>query len=167
MTGRGWLEDKYNQIKPTHCARHISSALFEKSKEVIFMKAIKTFYIGLAVALLCTVQFILSHSPVRLIGMAVGIFFIFFGWKIGWTRNRNLTTLLGHLAVASGCLVSAYAIYQIPFLKMPPTIIGVIDMPLFWGLFTIFGGYCMITHGYCSCTIKMHEDCNHLKIGAK
>ncbi len=24
MTGRGWLEEKYNQIKPTHCARHIS-----------------------------------------------------------------------------------------------------------------------------------------------
>jgi hypothetical protein len=127
------------------------------------MKAIKTFYIGLAVALLCTVQFILSHSPVRLIGISTGLFLIFFGWKIGWTKNRYFTIMLGHLAVIIGCLVSAYAIYQIPFLKMPPTIIEVIDMPLFWGLFTIFGGFCMITHGYCSCSIKMHEECNHLK----
>lgn len=127
------------------------------------MKAVKTFYIGLAVALLCTVQFILSQSPFRLIGIAIGLFLIFFGWKIGWTKNRNVTTLLGHLAVIIGCLVSAWAMYQIPFLKIPPTIIEVIDLPLFWGLFTIFGGYCMITHGYCSCSITMHEENNHLK----
>ncbi len=130
---------------------------------VNFMKAAKTFYIGLTVALLCTVQLILSHSLFRLVGVAIGIFLVFFGWKIGWTRNRKFTMLLGHLAVAIGCLVSAYAVYQIPFLKAPPTIVQVIDLPLFWGLFTIFGGYCMITHGYCSCSIKMHEDSNGLK----
>jgi hypothetical protein len=126
------------------------------------MKAIKTFYVGLAVTLLCSVQFVLTQSPVRLIGIAVGLFMIVFGWKIGWTRNRNITAVLGHVAVTIGCFVSAYAMYRIPFLKTPPTIIEVMDLPLFWGLFTVFGGYCMITHGYCSCAIKMHEDCNHL-----
>jgi hypothetical protein len=127
------------------------------------MKAIKTFYIGLAVALMSSIQFAVSLAPIRLIGISVGLFFVFFGWKIGWTTNRKLTVLLGHLAVTIGCLVSAYAVYLIPFIKEPPNIIQVLDMPLFWGLFTAFGGYCMITHGYCSCSIKMHEDINHLE----
>jgi hypothetical protein len=127
------------------------------------MKAVKTFYIGLAVAIINTIQFLFSFSPLRLIGIAVGLFFIIFGWKIGWTGNKNFTTVLGHIAVAVGCLVTAYALYQIPFLKSPPTFIEVLDMPLFWGIFTIFGGFCMITHGYCSCAIRMHEgiNCKH------
>jgi len=124
------------------------------------MKAIKTFYIGLAVSIINTVQFILTFSPTRLIGIAVGIFFIVFGWKIGWTKHKYFTTLLGHIAVTVGCLISAYAVYQIPFIKSPPRLVEVLDMPLFWGLFTVFGGYCMITHGYCSCAIKMHEGIN-------
>jgi len=127
------------------------------------MKAIKTFYIGLAVTLINTVQFFISFSPLRLIGIAVGLFFIVFGWKIGWTRNKNFTTVVGHIALIAGCLITAYALYQIPFLKSPPTLFEVLDMPLFWGIFTIFGGYCMITHGYCSCAIRMHEgiNCKH------
>jgi len=124
------------------------------------MKSIKTFYIGLAVALLSTVQFFLTYSPFRLIGIAVGFFFIVFGWKIGWTRYKKLNAVIGHIAITIGCLVSAYAIYQLPFLKSPPSFAEVIDMPLFWGLFTIFGGYCMITHSYCSCVIKMHDSIN-------
>ena len=127
------------------------------------MKAVKTFYIGLAVTLINTVQFLISFSPLRLIGLAVGLFFIVFGWKIGWTRNKNFTTSFGHIALIAGCLVTAYALYQIPFLKKPPTFLEVLDMPLFWGIFTVFGGYCMITHGYCSCAIRMHEgiNCKH------
>jgi hypothetical protein len=124
------------------------------------VKAIKTFYIGLAVMLLCSVQFLFSFAPVRLIGIAVGLFFMIFGWKIGWTGNKKITALIGHIALTVGCLVSAYAAYQIPFIKTPPSIIEIFDMPLFWGLFTIFGGYCMITHSYCSCLIKTHENNN-------
>ncbi|MCX6272223.1 MAG: hypothetical protein NTU44_13590 [Bacteroidetes bacterium] len=124
------------------------------------MKAIKTFYIGLAVALINTVQFFISYSPLRLIGIAVGLFFIVFGWKIGWTRNKKFTAVLGHIAVTVGCLLSAYAVYQIPFIKSPPSFAEVLDMPLFWGIFTISGGYCMITHSYCSCAISMHDRIN-------
>jgi hypothetical protein len=124
------------------------------------MKAIKTFCIGLGVALLSSVQFIISLAPHRLIGVAIGVFFIIFGWKIGWTRHRRFTVLLGHLAMTAGCLVSAWAVCQIPFLTSPPTLLETLDQPLFWGLFTIFGGYCMITHGHCSCAIKMHEKAN-------
>jgi hypothetical protein len=121
------------------------------------MKAHITFYIGAFVAALSSIQFAVSFDPIRLIGVGVGLFFVLWGLKTGWIKNRNLTVILGHVAITLGCLVTAYALYQFPFLKKAPAFIEVIDMPLFWGLFVIWGGSCMITHGYCACTIKMHE----------
>lgn len=118
------------------------------------MRAKTTFYIGLFVAILGLVQFASSLSPMRLITVFVGVFFVVWGWKIGWTRYPVVTTWLGHVAIVVGCLVSAYGAYQIPFLNAPPTVVDVLDLPLFWGLFTIFGGWCMITHGYCGCCIR-------------
>jgi len=124
------------------------------------MKARITFYIGVIVALLNIVQIILSYQNTRFIGIAIGLLFIIWGLKIGWTQNRNLSVIVGHIAIVIGCLVTCYAIYQIPFLKVAPSYIQILDMPLFWGIFTIWGGNCMITHGYCSCAIKMHEQNN-------
>ncbi len=121
------------------------------------MKARITFYIGVIVTILNTFQIIISYEPVRFIGIAVGLFFIIWGLKIGWTQNRNLTIIVGHVAITIGSIVTAYALYQIPFLKVAPTFIDVLDMPLFWGIFTIWGGNCMITHGYCSCAMKLHD----------
>ena len=121
------------------------------------MKSPVTFFVGLFVLILCTVQFVLSWSPVRIIGIAVGIFFVIFGWLVGWTRSRTFTLILGHAAVAIGCLVSAYAVYQLPAIKEASGLLKALDLPLFWGLFTISGGYCMITHGYCNCCIRRNE----------
>ncbi|MEI8203725.1 MAG: hypothetical protein WCH34_11965 [Bacteroidota bacterium] len=121
------------------------------------MKARITFYIGVIVALLNIIQIILSYEPIRFIGIAIGLFFVFWGLRVGWTQNRNLSIIVGHIAITIGSIVSAYAIYQIPFLKVAPSYIEVLDLPLFWGIFSIWGGNCMITHGYCSCAIKMHE----------
>lgn len=121
------------------------------------MKAIKTFYIGLFVLLLSITQLVLTGSLIRLIGVFIGLFLIAFGWKIGWTRYKNFTLLLGHFVLVAGCLVTSYAIYQLPFMVKAPSLTETVDLPLFWGLFTIFGGYCMITHGYCNCAMKMHD----------
>ncbi|MRS12849.1 MAG: hypothetical protein EG823_07230 [Actinobacteria bacterium] len=118
------------------------------------MQARITFFIGVAVALLGAVQLVTSWQPVRLLTIGVGVFFMLFGWKVGWTRYPRVSTTLGHLAVAIGCLVTAYAAYQIPFIDSPPGIVAVLDLPLLWGLFIILGGYCMITHGYCACCIR-------------
>lgn len=126
------------------------------------MKAKITFYIGLIVAVLNAIQLIILFEPVRFIGIGIGLFFIFWGLKVGWTQNRNLSVIVGHIAITLGSLVTAYALYQIPFLKNAPSYIEVLDLPLFWGIFTIWGGNCMITHGYCSCAIKMHEKNNKL-----
>lgn len=113
--------------------------------------------------LLSIIQFILSLDYNRFIGIGIGLFLVVWGLKIGWTKNRNLTIIVGHLAVTIGSLVTAYSIYQVPFFEEAPTFFEVIDLPLFWGLFTIWGGHCMITHGYCSCAIKMHNINNKLQ----
>lgn len=124
------------------------------------MKARITFYIGAIVTLLNIVQIVLSYEPVRFIGIAIGLFFILWGLKVGWTQYRNISIIVGHIAITIGSIVTAYAIYQIPFLKTAPSYLDVLDLPLFWGIFAIWGGNCMITHGYCSCAIKMHEKNN-------
>lgn len=121
------------------------------------MKAPKTFFIGLFVFALSLAQLIATGAPGRLIGVGVGLFFMFWGWRIGWTAHRRLSVLLGHLAITAGLLVSAWAIYQLPFLAKPPSLPETLDLPLFWGLFTAAGGFCMITHGYCHCAIRMHD----------
>jgi len=121
------------------------------------MKAPITFFIGLGVAGLSSVQYLNGFSPIRVLGIAIGLFFMVFGWFVGWTKHRRFTVLLGHLATTAGCLVTAYAVYQLPSMQSSPTLVEVLDLPLFWGLFTIFGGYCMITHGYCACCIGQHD----------
>jgi hypothetical protein len=127
------------------------------------LKARITFYIGVIVALLNVVQLIVSYDSIRFVGIAVGLFFILWGLKIGWTQNRNLTIIVGHIALTIGCLVTAYAVYQIPFLEKAPSYTEVLDLPLFWGFFIIWGGNCMITHGYCSCAVRMHDFNNSQK----
>ncbi len=133
------------------------------------MKARITFYIGVIVTALSIFQLFISFEAHRFIGIAIGVFFILWGLKIGWTTYRNLSVIVGHFAIVTGCLVICYAIYQLPFLKVAPSYIEVLDMPLFWGIFTIWGGNCMITHGYCSCAIKMHDlnNTKSNKIGLK
>lgn len=127
------------------------------------MKARITFTIGVIVTLLNTVELCIEFQWMRLVGIGIGLFFVFWGWKTGWIRNRNVTVIIGHIAVTLGILTTAYSVYQIPFLSQAPTLQEVLDMPLFWGLFTVWGGNCMITHGYCSCVIKMHEVNNALQ----
>lgn len=126
------------------------------------LKAPISFSIGLAVTALCTVQLVLTGSPVRLWGILIGLFLVALGWKIGWTQYRRFTVLMGHLFLVAGCFVCAYGIYQLPFIERAPAWAGVLDLPIFWGLFCVFGGFCMITHGNCACAVKMHEgDCPH------
>jgi uncharacterized membrane protein YoaT (DUF817 family) len=127
------------------------------------LKARITFYIGVIVTLLNAVQLIVSFDAIRIIGIIIGLFFVFWGLKVGWTQNRNLTIIVGHLALTIGCLVTAYAVYQIPFLEKAPSYTEVLDLPLFWGFFIIWGGNCMITHGYCSCAVRMHDFNNSQK----
>jgi hypothetical protein len=57
------------------------------------LKARITFYIGVIVALLNTVQLIVSFDAIRIVGIAIGLFFVFWGLKVGWTQNRDLSVI--------------------------------------------------------------------------
>lgn len=63
------------------------------------MKARITFYIGIVVVFLNALQLFVSFEAIRFIGIAVGLFFVFWGLRIGWTKNRNLTIIVGHIAL--------------------------------------------------------------------
>jgi hypothetical protein len=75
------------------------------------MKAKITFYIGVIVAVLNIVQLIVSFEAIRFLGIGIGLLFIFWGLKVGWTKNRNLSVIVGHIAITIGSIVTAYAIY--------------------------------------------------------
>ncbi|MBL8027580.1 MAG: hypothetical protein JNL74_14260 [Fibrobacteres bacterium] len=124
----------------------------------MILKARITFFIGIIVTMINIIQFAIEPSAGRIIGIIVGLFVAIIGWKIGWTTHRRFTILIGHIAVTIGAFVTAYGIYQVPFISVQPTAIQVLDLPIFWGLFTIFGGICMISHGHCNCTIRMHNE---------
>ncbi|HPX46587.1 MAG TPA: hypothetical protein PK408_00165 [Treponemataceae bacterium] len=67
------------------------------------MKAWKTFWIGVAVCAVGLVQCAAGGELHRLVTVAIGLFCMVWGWKIGWTRYRGLTALVGHLAITAGC----------------------------------------------------------------
>jgi hypothetical protein len=126
------------------------------------VKAKKTMMIGLTVTLIAVIQIVFDFSPVRFITLGIGLFFIVFGWKIGWVFNRNFTAAIGHIAVVAGCFVLAFGIYQLPGMTEAPGILEVLDLPIFWGMIALWGGQCMIKHSYCNCVIRMHKMNNGL-----
>jgi hypothetical protein len=121
------------------------------------IKAPVTFFIGLFVLVANLAQCCFAPSLGRAAGIFTGLFVLLIGWKLGWTTHRRFTVLVGHIVVAIGAFVTAYAVYQIPFIEIKPSILEVAGLPLFWGIFCILGGICMINHGHCNCTIAMHN----------
>lgn len=57
--------------------------------------------------------------------------------------------LFGHACVVGGCYLVAWGIYLLPVSS--PTPLGILSRPLFWGLFSIFGGICANMHSSCRC----------------
>ena len=88
---------------------------------------------------------IASHSPGNFIPLTIGLSLI----VLGFWKSRRATVLLGHVIVTCGCFLITYGIYLLPYAK--PDLAHIFGMPLFWGLFCLFGGICTIYHGFCNC----------------
>ncbi|MCU0606396.1 MAG: hypothetical protein MUF78_02980 [Candidatus Edwardsbacteria bacterium] len=86
-----------------------------------------------------------SHNPAKFIPLAIGLSLI----TMSFWRNRRATILLGHVIVTCGCFLITYGIYLLPYAK--PDLAHILGLPLFWGLFCLFGGICAIYHGFCNC----------------
>jgi hypothetical protein len=68
---------------------------------------------------------------------------------LGWSGTRIATIIFGHTLVVIGCGLITLGIYLLPYSK--PTLMHIFFRPLFWGLFSVFGGICAIYHGFCNC----------------
>jgi hypothetical protein len=88
---------------------------------------------------------LISSNPAKFIPLFIGLSLILMSF---W-RNRRATVLLGHVIVTCGCFLITYGIYLLPYAK--PDLAHIFGLPLFWGLFSLFGGICTIYHGFCNC----------------
>ena len=62
---------------------------------------------------------------------------------------RRKEAIFGHFCVVLGCFLFVWGMYLLPVSK--PTFVDVLTKPLFWGLFSIFGGICANVHSYRRC----------------
>ena len=62
---------------------------------------------------------------------------------------KKKTAIFGHFCIVLGCFLFTWGMYLLPVSE--PTVIGILTKPLFWGLFSIFGGICANVHSYCKC----------------
>ncbi len=62
---------------------------------------------------------------------------------------EKLLVIFGHACIIVGCYLVAWGIYLLP--ASEPTPLGILSKPLFWGLFSIFGGICANMHSSCQC----------------
>jgi hypothetical protein len=79
---------------------------------------------------------------------AVGLSLIYLGYKPG----RTAMIIFGHIFVVVGCFLVTWGIYLLPYSE--PKLAHIFGRPLFWGLFSIFGGICATYHGFCRCVSK-------------
>ena len=75
---------------------------------------------------------------------------------LGWSRSRVANLIFGHLVLVVGCYLLCWGILLLPYSE--PKLGHIFGRPLFWGLFSIFGGICAIFHGFCNCVLKRTED---------
>jgi len=68
---------------------------------------------------------------------------------LGFYPGRLALLIFGHLVVVVGCYLTTWGIYLLPHSE--PTVAHIFGRPLFWGLFSTFGGICAIYHGFCRC----------------
>ena len=62
---------------------------------------------------------------------------------------KKKTAIFGHFCIVLGCFLFTWGMYLLPVSE--PTFAGILTKPLFWGLFSIFGGICANVHSYCKC----------------
>jgi hypothetical protein len=104
-----------------------------------------TLILGIVLAVLGIVILVIGGSAVGAIPLLIGGSLCYLGWRGG----RTAVLVFGHACVVIGCAMITWGIYLLPYSK--PTLAHIFARPLFWGLFSLFGGICANYHGFCRC----------------
>jgi hypothetical protein len=101
--------------------------------------------LGFLLVCLGILLLVVSTGPGAIIPLLVGAGLVFLNWRGGRTGN----IIFGHACIVLGCFLVTWGIYLLPYSN--PTLLHIFTRPLFWGLFSIFGGICANYHGFCAC----------------
>ncbi len=108
-------------------------------------RSLITVILGTVLAILGAVTLIIYDSIPGAIPLLIGGSLIY----LGWCGGRTALLVFGHTTIVIGCAMITWGIYLLPYSK--PTLAHVFARPLFWGLFSLFGGICANYHGFCRC----------------
>lgn len=113
-----------------------------------------TLVLGIGLLVYSAVHFVQGYILWAAIKLIIGAGLI----KISFIKNRCGQIIFGHLVIVAGCMLVTAGIYYVPMIAESIklnngeiSILYIFAMPLFWGLFSIFGGICAIYHGFCKC----------------
>lgn len=86
--------------------------------------------------------------------LVIGAALAFLGFN--WEKRRLV--IFGHVCIVAGCYLVAWGALLTPVVNSAPMWLLIVTHPLFWGLFSIFGGICAIFHGFCHCMQKCSKE---------
>lgn len=111
-----------------------------------------SFVIGILLLLMGLVMLIFLGKVAGIFPLIIGISLI----VTAFYQGRTVTVILGHMFIVIGCILVTWGVYLLP--STGSSILYVFVRPLFWGLISIFGGICMIYHGFCRCVRIKEKD---------
>jgi len=115
------------------------------------MKPKRVINLILGIALIAIgLYFIVQKKYEGFFPSGIGVSLVYLGYKPG----RVALLIFGHVCVVIGCYLVTWGIYLLPHSEPKTTLLYILGRPLFWGLFSIFGGICAIYHGFCRCISK-------------
>ncbi len=124
------------------------------AKQVKKSKGLVGLVMGFGMVLFASYSFLMGGYFAAVIQLLIGAGLI----SLKVFRNRYGNIIFGHLLIVVGAILTTMGIYYVPGIyKQLEASAGhmtmgmIFGMPLFWGIFTIFGGVCAIYHGFCKC----------------
>lgn len=111
-----------------------------------------TAVLGIVLILIGLILFYVNRYFACLIPCVIGASLVYLAYKPG----RVGLIVFGHVCVIVGCFLVTLGIYLVPHSE--PTLAHIFGRPLFWGLFSIFGGICALYHGFCRCVLPEKFD---------
>ena len=108
--------------------------------------------LGLALMILGIILNLRGSAMYGIIPFLIGGSLIY----LGMSKSRVATLVFGHVCVALGCYLVTWGILLLPYSE--PKLSHIFLRPLFWGLFSMFGGICAIFHGFCNCVMRRGDD---------